>query len=61
MPRKVNKLVQYPFQIELHVTQVETREGKGVVIDRHGEWIQVFLPTRNKVVKTSLFLVEKLL
>ncbi|RXZ83321.1 hypothetical protein EBB07_05775 [Paenibacillaceae bacterium] len=60
MPRKVNKQEQYPFPIELNVTRVATREGTGLVINRQGEWITVFLPDRNKIVETSLFLVEKI-
>ncbi len=59
MPRKVNKTEQYPFQVELHVTQVRTREGNGIIINRRGEWIQVLLPGRNKVIETSLFLVDE--
>lgn len=59
LPRKVNKIDQYPFQVEIHVTQVRTREGNGIIISRRGEWIQVLLPARNKVIETSLFLVDE--
>ncbi|WP_128658926.1 hypothetical protein [Paenibacillus sp. 598K] len=59
LPKKVNKKEQYPFQVELHVTRVRTREGNGVIISRQGEWIQVLLPTRNKIIETSLFLVDE--